>query len=322
MIKVAILSGWHVHTKDYAREIAKMSDCEITVIWDEDEKRGLSLANEFSVTYEKNLDSALYDYDIDGVIITSATNAHKELMIKAANAKKHIFSEKVMALTSNECGEIITAIKENNVFYTISFVHKAKPLFIKLKQLSERLGKLTYGRVRNCHNGSLAGWLPDHFYSREQCGGGAMMDLGAHSMYLLAWYMGIPKSMASVFTSVTGREVEDNAVTVMEFDNGAIGVAETGFVSTNSKFVVELGGVNGSLYATINDNTIECRINDHNETISNFDEIEHITPLRRWVISMIENQQSDFGFEDGLLLTKFMECAYNSYGSKTKCDYK
>jgi 1,5-anhydro-D-fructose reductase (1,5-anhydro-D-mannitol-forming) len=35
MLKVAMLSGWHVHAKDYARQITEIEDTKITAVWDE-----------------------------------------------------------------------------------------------------------------------------------------------------------------------------------------------------------------------------------------------------------------------------------------------
>ena len=74
-----------------------------------------------------------------------------------------------------------------------------------------------------------------------------MIDLGAHSIYLMEWFLGKPTRVVSAFTNYTPREVEDNAVTVLSYANGAIGVAETGFVSVNTPFTLELGGTKGTL---------------------------------------------------------------------------
>ena len=120
---------------------------------------------------------------------------------------------------------------------------------------SGKLGQITYARVHNYHNGSVApqadgslGWLPPHFYDEVQTGGGAMMDLGAHPMYTLHWFLGEPKSVVSQFTQVTHRGVEDNAVSVLEFEGGAIGVSETGFVTSGNGYFLELSGTQGSLH--------------------------------------------------------------------------
>ena len=116
---------------------------------------------------------------------------------------------------------------------------------------SGELGKINYLRFRNCHNGSTGNWLPAHFYNAEECGGGAMIDLGAHGMYLTDWILGVPVAASSAFTVSCDRadvaekntdRVEDNAVTVMSYESGAIAINETGFVSTNDPVVFEVHG--------------------------------------------------------------------------------
>ena len=51
MIKVAMLSFWHVHAKDYARLAAEHTDTEIVAVWDEDQQRGLEKAEELGVHF-------------------------------------------------------------------------------------------------------------------------------------------------------------------------------------------------------------------------------------------------------------------------------
>ena len=326
MIKIAILSNWHVHAKDYINALLKMKDCEISVIWDDDKNRGMKMADEFNIPFESSLEKVLSDNDIDGVVITSETKKHKELMIKAANAKKHIFSEKIMAFTSDDCLEIKKAVEENNILFTLSLVYKTNPILIKIKELlsDNVLGKITFGRIRNAHKGSIAGWLPESFYSKDDCGGGAMIDLGAHPMYLINWYMGEPKSMVSSFTSVTKKAVEDNAVTLIEFEDGAIAVSETSFVSSCSKFSIEFSGTEGSLYANLSDKVIEYKNDSMADwvKITDFDSFGLKTPLESWVQSVIKNESAPFGTADGLILTKFMECAYNSFETEKRAVYK
>ena len=84
-----------------------------------------------------------------------------------------------------------------------------------------------------------------------------MIDLGAHGMYLTEWLLGMPVSAGSTFTVcceaggalVKNTDgVEDNAVTVMRFENGAIAINETGFVSRGCPTSLEVGGVDGYIY--------------------------------------------------------------------------
>ena len=138
----------------------------------------------------------LLESEAEGVIVCSATNEHPDTIIRAAKAGKKIFTEKVLALTSKECEEIEDALRENETLFTISYPQKFfrdNRAVIEVAQSGE-LGKINFIRFRNCHNGSSADWLPPHFYDREQCGGGAMIDLGAHGMYLIHQLLGLPIS--------------------------------------------------------------------------------------------------------------------------------
>ena len=82
-------------------------------------------------------------------------------------------------------------------------------------------------------------------------------------MYLTEWLLGIPSSAKSVFTVSCDTDtvkikntdaVEDNAVTVMEYSNGAIAINETGFVSSYSPVVLEVYGEDG--YVRMENNTV------------------------------------------------------------------
>ena len=159
MLRIAMLSQWHVHAKGYAQVVQGIEDACISCVWDEDAARGKAWAEELGVPFEADLDQVLARDDVDAVLIDTPTNMHKEVMIKAANAKKHIFTEKVMALTVAECDEIIEAIERNGVKFTISFPQRCegRNLFIKEAIESGVLGTITLLRVRNCHDGALAG---------------------------------------------------------------------------------------------------------------------------------------------------------------------
>ena len=91
-----------------------------------------------------------------------------------AGAKKQIFTEKVLAPSAGDCDIIEAAIRKNGVGFTISlpFKYRSGPLTVKMVADSGELGKINYIRFRNCHAGSVDGWLPGHFYNRQECGGG------------------------------------------------------------------------------------------------------------------------------------------------------
>jgi len=318
-MNIAIISYWHVHAEGYTKEILEKTDSKVTAIWDENIERGTKYADQFNVKYFKEYEELLADQSIDGVVINSATAEHTQLILKAIYAGKKVFSEKVLALTTAECIQIKEALDKYNADITISLVKKCEREFLFAKQMvmSGVLGRITYARMRNVHNGSVANWLPAHFYNKEQCGGGAMIDLGAHPMYILNWLLGQPKTVQSVFTNITGHEVEDNAVSIIEFDDGAIGVSETGFVSNYNPMTLEISGTEGCLL--IRDGVTYANKETEGKWITP-DQLPASlpSPLTQWANGEPNTQGVTFGMEDAITLTKMMEAAYKSHHSGKK----
>ena len=317
MLRVAMISKWHVHAKGYARFVQSQEDAEITCVWDEQPGRGREWADELGVDFVEDYEALLAREDVDAVFIDSPTNMHKELMIKAARAGKHIFTEKVMALTTADCDEIIAAIDEAGVKFGISFPHRCMPrnLFVKKAVESGDVGEVTVLRVRNCHDGALRGWLPEYWYDPETTGGGAMMDLGAHPMYLSSWILGKPTRISSMFNNKTPHPVEDNSVCTIEFENGAIAISETSLVSPMTPVMMEIYGTKGVILCVDDDVRIKTE-----ETVEKIEggwvkprlpeALPH--PVRQWMDGVLYGKDILFGTKEARALTQLMEGAYIS----------
>ena len=254
-MNVALLSKWHVHAVDYAREAMENEAITIKTVWDENQERGTQWAEELGVSYEADLQNVLDDSNIDGVIVTTATNRHKEVIIAAANHGKHIFTEKVLAFTVKECEEILEAVDRNNVQLMVNLPRLTESFYLYAQQALDKglLGDITYIRCRVAHNGSVPseenpkGWLPPHFYNKEECGGGALIDLGAHPIYLTNRLGGKVKAVSGKLNELYKLGVDDNAVVMVEYESGAMGMIETGFLSYGSPQQLELYGSEGTI---------------------------------------------------------------------------
>ena len=141
MINVAMISGWHVHAKGYAREINENENARVCAVWDEDEARGKAWAEELGCTFYKRFDDVVKDPAIDAVAVVSPTNLHAKLLLKAAKAGKHIFTEKVLTLKNEDAEKVAKAVKENRIRFVISFPHKCSDALNYVKQLADT-GKL------------------------------------------------------------------------------------------------------------------------------------------------------------------------------------
>jgi predicted dehydrogenase len=318
MFRAALISGWHVHAHEYGVKIGEIDGAELACVWDDDAERGKSLAEKLNVPFEPSYEAILADSSIHGVMINTATNEHVKFITAAANAGKHIFTEKVLACTVAECREIKEAVDRANgqsgVRFCISLPHRTMPrnLFVKKVIEDNELGTVTYLRVRNAHGGAVQDWLPSRFYDNAEAGGGAMMDLGAHPMYLIRWLMGRPQSVASVYTEHMKKGTDDNCVSVFAYENGAVAVSETGFVSPFSPFLMEVYGTEGSLIVNNNEVTLfkerEREKGWITADLSGTAELPNA--LAQWVSGDII-----FDYEAAEGLSEMMELAYAAYRS-------
>ena len=170
-------------------------------------------------------------------------------MCAAAEAGKHIFTEKLLAPTVAEgrrSSRRPTPPASRSSCRSRGST-TAPPARWTTCWPAGALGRLTYGRVRLSHDGAVAGWLPERFFDPRAAIGGALTDLGCHPVYLIQRFLGAePDTVSATYRSLTGRAVEDHAVVTAGYADGRIGVIEAGFVSA-APFTIELHGTDASL---------------------------------------------------------------------------
>ncbi len=312
-MKIAIAGVWHVHAAEYTK--TAMEHGEVVGVYDDNAAWCAEFASRFGIPAFGSYDELL-ESDAEGVIVCAATALHPDIISRAARAGMHVFTEKVLALDLAGCDRIREALAENGVRFTISFPWKFRPGIMALRKAADEgaIGEINYLRFRNCHNGSTAHWLPAHFYHADECGGGAMIDLGAHGMYLTNWFLGEPTCYRSAFTHACRDEqdarlnpdgLEDNAVTVMTFSSGAIAVNETGFVSTGSSPVLEIGGETG--YLTFDG--VHALLRRKNVTVELSPPDPVLSPLERFLKG---EDAPGCGIEEAVALTRMMLGAYEN----------
>lgn len=315
MIRIGKISYWHVHAEDYTKQALEHPETKLAAIWDELPERGQAKAAQYGVPYYASLDEMLAQDDIDAVIVDAPTNMHRDVMVKAAEAGKHIFTEKVIAPTAKEVSDILAAVRKAGVRLMVSLprLYDGYTQTIDRVLQGGKLGKLTMARVRLSHNGATANWLPEHFFSKEQCGGGALIDLGCHPMYLVRRFLGMPESVSANFGYVTGKEVEDNAVAILRYAEGAIGIVEAGFVNSHSPFSIELHGTEGTLLYGFPDEVPVVRYNGGSEQWEKL-ELDDRLPyaLSQWVEHIKLGTEATDNIAAAVDLTKLMEASNRS----------
>lgn len=320
MIRIAKLSMAHVHAGGYARKINDNPETELVAVWDEEEYGGRSAAEQYGVPFYTALDEVLSRDDVDAVSVDAITSDHPRVMIAAAEAGKHIFTEKALAIDVDGCDAIISAVEKAGVKFMISLPSRCNPeiLFAKNALDDGLLGDLTFGRGRIAHSAGLDKWFSGTsawFADAERAGGGALFDLGCHRVDIIRWLMGEPKSAIAKINNFTGNyQIDDNSVSVVEFANKALGVIDVAWTHRSGPNLLELYGTEGSLVAGHGEMHFETR------KLSDEEKAEYIAnapaappePMQQWINAILRDEPMTINIQDGRNLTELMQAFYLS----------
>ena len=321
-LRIALVGAWHVHANDYARDCDRNPHTELVAVWDANAGFAEKAAEQWSVPVVADLDELLSDPELDGVIITTATNIHREVMEKVTAAGRHIFTEKVLAATTEDAEAIANAAKEAGITLTVSLprLYTGYTQTIDQALSAGELGEISYVRVRVSHDGAIrrdgnAQWLPEHFFDREQAMGGAMIDFGAHPYYLVHHFAGMPDSITAHYLSTSGHDVEDQALVVCSYPGRMTGVAEASFLGGAIGHFIEIHGSNGTLLFDF-DNGLRIKLRGENEWTTRELLDDAPTPFDRWVSHIHQGEQDPENVAVALALTRMAAAAEVSAAEK------
>lgn len=163
------------------------------------------------------------------VVIGAPNDVHCPLVVDAAAAGKHVVLEKPMCLNLAEADRMLAACRQAKVKFMYAEELCFAPKYVRMKQLldSGALGEPTLVKQSEKHDGPHA----PHFWDVQGSGGGVTMDMGCHAIEFFRWMLGRPriKSVYAQMSTQVHRDKtrgDDNAVLIVEFENGVIGLAE------------------------------------------------------------------------------------------------
>ncbi|MCZ8511670.1 Gfo/Idh/MocA family oxidoreductase [Paenibacillus filicis] len=237
----------------HAKAIAGHPDAELVAIADVEKDKANKMAEEYAIPYVyTDYEQMLKQGDIDVISVAVPSGMHGEVTIASAQAGKHVFCEKPLEITSEKMTQMIEACKRSNVKLGCVFQRRVMPASIVAKRSIEegKLGKLVLGDAylkyyRSPEYYRSAGWRGTWALD----GGGALMNQGVHGIDLIQWLAGDVHSVFAYSAPLLRDiEVEDTAVAVLKYKNGAFGVIQgttSVFPSQETRF--ELHGENGTI---------------------------------------------------------------------------
>ena len=192
----------------------------------------------------------LADDEIEAVAVILGHQLHHRLVVDACNAGKHVLVEKPMALSLEQCDEMIAAAAENNVKLMVGLSQHFYPTSIKAKEIldSGELGPLITA-ISYMSKGWSHSRRPPQYRNRYH-GGGMWLANGVHVVDRLSWFMA---SQAVSVSAVLGTRAhyqagDDSATAFIRYKNGLAGVAvSVGYADGAPNFACEVICANGTL---------------------------------------------------------------------------
>ncbi len=249
-------------------------------------------------SYETDWRKVIERDDIDVIDIVTPNHTHAEIAIAAAEAGKHIITEKPLALTIEEAEQMYEAVKKHKVKHMICHNYRYVPAVQFTKKLIEE-GRL--GRIYHFRANYLQDFIMDPEFplvwrlKKEVSGSGALGDIGAHSIDLARFLVGEFKElvgttetfikqrpigeMAGGLKGKTGGKelgevtVDDAVAFIARFESGALGTFEASrFAGGNrNKNRFEINGEKGSVrWDMENMNNLEVYFDDDEPGLQGF----------------------------------------------------
>jgi predicted dehydrogenase len=267
-----LIGAGDIARKRIAPALRDLPNCEFVAVC----RSNFSLAESFAKEFGAKKSFAdwrelIADKEIDAVYIATPVFLHAEQTIAAANAGKHILCEKPLALNVKECDEMIAACKANNAKLGVAYYRRFYPVIERIKQLIEsgELGKIAVVQIN-----AFEYFEPDKDNPRRwliekvKSGGGPLIDFGCHRIEVLTNLFGEIKQTESIVSNkIFGREVEDTATVLMQFESVANAVLTVTHSSLTPQDTLDIYGTKGAIHiANLNSGEMKLSIGN-TETI-------------------------------------------------------
>jgi len=241
-----------IHAVNFA---GRVKNARLTAISEPNRKTAEQACRELELNrHYPDYRQALEDDAVDAVVVVTPTAYHKDIVVAAADAGKHIFCEKPMAMTVAECDEMITAAEKNNVVLQIGFMRRFDQSFVYAK---EQIKQGAIGDVVLVKSLTRGPSIPQRWQYDITKSNGPLAEVNSHDIDTLRWFTESEfeqvYAIAGNFRCPEARQefpdFYDNVVMVATFANGMQGSID-GAVSVRYGYDarLEVFGTEGVLF--------------------------------------------------------------------------
>lgn len=194
-----------IHARNFK---AKVPGARIAAVADPSEQACLAACEELEIDrYYLSYQDVLKQDDIDAVVVVSPTKFHRDIVVNAAGAGKHILCEKPMAMTVEECDEMINAAQSSSVKLQIGFMRRFDESFQKAK---EAIGSGAIGDIVHIRSLTRGPSKPREWMYDIEISNGPLAEVNSHDIDCVRWLADSDiDSLYAIAGNFRNREIAD-----------------------------------------------------------------------------------------------------------------
>lgn len=234
---------------ELGRIMSEQEGAKIVAVYDPE--NATTIAAELGCAVETDLDALCARSDVDAVIVATPNYLHKEPVIKAIQHKKAVFCEKPIALSFEDCDQMVKAAEKNGTLFMAGHVMNFFNGVRKAKQLIND-GKI--GRVLYCHS-ARNGWEPPQesvSWKKIRAKSGGHLYHHIHELDCIQFIMGPATQVTMIGGNVAHNgtnfgDEDDMLFLTLQFTDGTNAVVEYGSAFRWSEHYLLIQGTLGAI---------------------------------------------------------------------------
>ena len=214
----------HLH----AKAIKEIPNAQLKGVWNRTRSKSEDFAELYNTKAYSDVTSMVRECKSDLVIVCTAHPFHRQPAVEAASAGANVLVEKPLASDLQDCVDIISACKKNNVRLGVISQRRWYEPVRRVKEAIDngKIGKPVLAEV------TMLGWRDKAYYDSDAWrgswkteGGGVLVNQSPHQLDILLWYMGEIDEVYGIWRNLNHPyvEIDDTALAIVKFKSGAIG---------------------------------------------------------------------------------------------------
>ncbi len=294
--------------QNHVRVYSEIKNANLLAISDLMKGTLAELSKKYNTVGYVDYDNVMGMPEIDAVSICVPTTYHYEVVMSAIEHGKHVLVEKPIAFTLDEAKEMVDAANDAGVKLATGHVERFNPAVLEAKKLIDEgvIGEIVSASAKR------VGPFPPRIKDV-----GVTIDLAIHEVDIMFYLFDSPVSRvyANMGSRLEKCEYEDHAELMMKFENGAVGVLETNWLTPYKKRQLEITGVDGIISIDYIDQTVKLYGKNARKV-----KVEHKEPLREELSSFLSaidrDEEPKITGADGIHALKVVLAAMKSAKSK------